>query len=390
VTRTAVPTPAPTEPPPIAPAPAQPALILVLAALLSLYFFWGSTYLAIRWAIEPPDGFPPFFMAGTRNLIAGIILYAIVRGRAGFAPASRPQPRHWRNAALVGTLLLLGGNGLVTFSEQYVPSSLVALIIAMLPIWMALLERVWEPAPPGAAAARSPAAWLGIALGFAGVVMLVGPQLLRALSADPDAGHADPAMGHATGLWSAIGTLAVLVSSFSWANGSLLSRRAKRSGGLPASPFLSTAMQLVCGGVALLLVSACAGEFSRVHASSFTALKPALSLAYLITAGSLIGFTSYIWLLGVTTPSRVATYAYVNPIVAVALGWSLAGEALTPLMLGAAAVIIAGVVLIVTFNRPAKSPSANLAESGEQDSCSASSPAGEGEACGARTTLSSR
>lgn len=330
---------------PLAPAP---PVALVVAAFLSLYFFWGSTYLAIRFAIEPPLGLPPFFMAGVRNLIAGLILYAVVRARSGFAPASRPSPRFWRNAAVVGTLLLLGGNGLVTFATQFIDSSVVALLIAMLPIWMALLERVWERPPPGAPRRRSPAAAAGIALGFAGVVMLIGPKVVRAFNAS-GAQAAD-------GVWPAIGAATVLLSSFCWANGSLYSRRATRAGALPPSPFLSTAMQLVCGGVALLVVSAAAGEFPSVRAASFTALKPMLALAYLIGAGSLIGFTAYIWLLSVTTPSRVATYAYVNPVVAVWLGWWLGNERLDPLTLGAAAVIIAGVVLIVRARARAPVP----------------------------------
>jgi len=336
--------------------PVAPAA-LVIAAFLSLYFFWGSTYLGIRGAIEPPHGFPPFFMAGIRNLIAGVILYSVVRARSRFAPSTRPTPRQWRNAALVGTLLLLGGNGLVTFATQFIPSSLVALLIAMLPIWMALLERVWERDKTGGTQARSPAAWLGIALGFAGVVMLIGPKVLHAFDAG-DPGTGGGTVTTAGRIWPALGAAATLLSSFCWANGSLLSRRANRSGGLPASPFLSTAMQLVCGGLALLLVSALTGEFPRVDPASFTAAKPMLSLVYLIVAGSLVGFTAYIWLLGVTTPSRVATYAYVNPIVAVWLGWWLGREEIKASTLIAAAIIIAGVFLIVSFNRPSRPPAA--------------------------------
>ncbi len=331
-----------------------PAPLLIIAAFLSLYFFWGSTYLGIKLAIAPPDGFPPFFMAGIRNLLAGVILYALVRGRAGFSAPGRPTPRHWRNAAVVGTLLLLGGNGLVTFSTQFIPSSLVALLIAMLPIWMALLERLWERDAAAAAPRRPLAAWLGIALGFAGVVMLIGPRVLDAFRPGEHTASGGGTVATVGPIWPAIGAAAVLLSSFCWANGSLYSRRAARSGGLPPSPFLSTAMQLVCGGVALLIVSAAAGEFSQVRAVSLTSATPVLSVVYLITAGSLIGFTAYIWLLGVTTPSRVATYAYVNPVVAVWLGWWLGKETLTTQTLLAAAIIIAGVVLIVTFNRPAR------------------------------------
>lgn len=334
--------------PPGVPSPAGPPIALVIAAFLSLYFFWGSTYLGIKLAIEPPLGFPAFFMAGVRNLLAGVILYVLVRARSGFDRATRPTRRYWGNAAVVGTLLLLGGNGLVSFSTQFLPSSIVALLIAMLPIWMAMLERVWERPTAATPVQRRPlAAWLGIALGFAGVVMLMWPKVAKAIADRADTTHASD-------VWPAVGAGMVLLSSFCWANGSLLSRRANRAGGLPPWPFLSTAMQLVCGGIALLVVSGAASEFPRVQLASFTAIKPVLAVAYLTVAGSLIGFTAYIWLLSVTTPSRVATYAYVNPIVAVWLGWWLGNETLDARTLLAAAVIIAGVVLIVTFNRPSR------------------------------------
>jgi len=319
------------------PAPARPPVWLVAAAYFSLYFFWGSTYLGIKWAIE---GFPPFFLAGVRNLIAGMIVYAYVRQRAGWGAdgdAGRPTARQWINAAIVGGLLLLGGNGLVTFATQYIASSVIALMVAMLPIWMALLVR-FHPMPgaprPGRARVSEVA---GIALGFAGVLMLIGPKVLNAFDA-AEVGRA--------GVWPAVGALATLASSFCWANGSLYSRRAD----LPRSPFLSTGMQLLCGGALLLAVSGAAGEFSELSlARMFATPRPVLSLVYLIVAGSLIGFTSYIWLLSVSSPSKVATYAYVNPVVAVGLGWWLGGEAMTPLTLVAAAVIIASVVIIVSF-----------------------------------------
>ncbi len=319
------------------PSPTRRPVWLVAAAYISLYFFWGSTYLGIKWAIE---GFPPFFLAGARNLVAGVIVYAYVRRRAGWGAegdAGRPTARQWVNAAIVGGLLLLGGNGLVTFATQYIASSVIALMVAMLPIWMALLVR-FHPVPgasrPGRARASEVA---GIALGFAGVLMLIGPKVLSAF---------DGAEVGRAGVWPAIGALATLASSFCWANGSLYSRRAD----LPRSPFLSTGMQLLCGGALLLVVSGVAGEYPELSLRQmFATPRPVLSLAYLIVAGSLIGFTSYIWLLSVSSPSKVATYAYVNPVVAVGLGWWLGGETMTPLTLIAAAVIIASVVIIVSF-----------------------------------------
>lgn len=328
-----------------APSRPSPSRWLVIGAFASLYFFWGSTYLGIKWAVlgavedDPGHGFPAFFLAGIRSLIAGAIVYAYMRLARGEA---RPTARQWRNTTIIGTLLLLGGNGLVTFAVQYIASGIVALLIAMLPIWMLLLEGVWG-GPPLRERAR-PSSFIGIALGFGGLAMLMWPKITAAMDGGRDGGGRDHVM-------EAVGVAAVMLSSFLWANGSLFARRMAGGGkgGLPASPFVTTGMQLLCGGAALLIVSAATGEWSKVTAAAaFGSPRPALSLAYLIVFGSLVGYTSYIWLLGVSTPAKIATYAYVNPIVAIAIGSAIGKEPLTGRTMLAAAAVIAGVVVIVS------------------------------------------
>jgi drug/metabolite transporter (DMT)-like permease len=222
---------------------------------------------------------------------------------------------------LVGGLLLLGGNGGVVWAEQSVPSGLAALLVAMAPLWMAVLDWV----RPGGVRPSSGVA-LGLGLGFAGVVLLVGPDELVG------GGRVDPA-----------GALVLIVASLSWAAGSVYSRHGQR----PASPLLGTGMQMLAGGALLMLVGSAAGEWAGFDYQAVS-LRSLASLGFLIAFGSLIGFTAYIWLLRVTTVARASTYAYVNPAVAVFLGWALAGEALTLRTLLAAGVIVAAVVVITT------------------------------------------
>lgn len=293
----------------------------LLAAFAAIYLIWGSTYLAIRFAIET---MPPFLMAGTRFLIAGTILYLWML-RRGVAP---PTSIQWRAAAVIGGLLMLGGNGGVVWAEQRVPSSLAALMVATVPLWMALLNWVWQngPRPEGRLG-------LGLALGFSGILLLIGPSELMGSQRIDLAGAA-----------------ALLISTLSWATGSLYSRRAP----LPTAPLLATAMQMLGGGALMAIVSALLGEWSHVDWGAIS-LRSLLAYSYLIVFGSLIAFSAYVWLLRVTTPARVATYAYVNPLIAVILGWALGGEPLTLRTVLAAAVIIAAVVAITTY-RP-KSPS---------------------------------
>lgn len=296
------------------PLPNTPPHLLVVAAFSAIYLIWGSTYLAIRFAIET---LPPFFMAGTRFVIAGAVLYGFARLRG----ASPPARFHWGTAAVVGGLLLLGGNGGVSWAEQLVPSGLAALLIATVPLWMVVLDWVWHGGVrPGGRVA------VGLLSGFAGVALLVSPGELAGGS------HVDP-----------VGAAVLMLAALSWAAGSLYSRRAR----LPDSPLLGTAMEMFAGGVLLLMAGLVTGEWARLEIDEVS-LRSVLSVGYLIVFGSLIGFTAYIWLLKVTTPARVSTYAYVNPVVAVFLGWALASEPLTFRTLLAAAVIVTAVVLITT------------------------------------------
>lgn len=286
----------------------------VLVAFAAVYVIWGSTYLAIRVAIET---LPPLLMAGTRFLLAGSLLYGWMRLRG----AERPQRAHWRSAAIVGGFLLLGGNGGVVWAEQRVPSGLTALLVATVPLWMTLLG--WwlghERRPNRRVAA-------GLFLGLLGVGLLVAARGVG----DPTG--ADP-----------LGAVVLVGASLSWAYGSLWSRRAE----LPRSPFLATAMEMMAGGALLLVASGLRGEWLRLDPSAVST-RSLVAVSYLVVFGSLVGFTAYVYLLRASTPTRVATYAFVNPAVAVVLGWLVAGEALTHRTAGAAAIILTGVVLLVT------------------------------------------
>ena len=281
-------------------------------AFAAVYVLWGSTYLAIRFGVET---IPPFVLAGLRHLTAGLILYALVRRRG----APRPSAKHWRSAAVIGGLLLLGGNGLVTWAEQRVPSGLAALIVASVPIWMTVLDAAQHRQRPHGVVV------LGLALGLGGIAFLVAPGQFAGGT------HIDP-----------LGAAALLTAALFWAIGSLYSRRAA----LPSSTFLATAMEMIAGGVLLMATAAATGEWGAFSPAAVST-RSLLSLGYLIVAGSLLGFTAYVFLLGATTPARVSTYAYVNPIVAVLLGWLLAGETVTPRTFLAATVIVSAVALII-------------------------------------------
>ena len=297
----------------------------VALAFAAVYVLWGSTYLAIRIGVET---IPPFLMAGLRHLTAGVVLYAWMRARG----TPRPEPRHWRSAALVGGLLLLGGNGLVTWAEQRVPSGLAALIVASVPLWMTALDAgLRRERPHGVVLA-------GLALGLAGIAFLAAPGRFAG------GGHVDP-----------LGAAALLAASLFWATGSLVSRRVA----LPSATFLATAMEMIAGGVILLAVAGASGELGAFSPEAVSP-RSLVALAYLIVAGSLVGFSAYVFLLGATTPARVSTYAYVNPIVAVLLGWLVAGESVAPRTLVAAAVIVAAVALIIRHG--AAPPAASAAE----------------------------
>ncbi len=282
-------------------------------ALLALYLVWGSTYLAIRFTVET---IPPFMSAGLRFLVSGAILL-VWRFLAGDALPTRPQ---WRSTAIVGIFLLLGGNGLVSFAERVVPSGVAALIIGSVPLWMVGIEAV----RPGGVKPNGQAI-LGLLVGFGGIFLLTGPSELTGN------GHTFDPLG--------IGTL--LTAAFLWSVGSIYSRNAD----MPRSSLVATGAEMLSGSLALFLVSGLTGEwngFSFAH----IALPSWLGLVYLITFGSLIGFVSYGWLLQNAPVSLVATYAYVNPLVAVFWGALFANEMINARILTAGLVIIGSVALI--------------------------------------------
>ena len=302
----------------------QPSRLLLLAAFGAVYIIWGSTYLGIKYAIET---LPPFLMAGSRFLIAGAALYALAR--LGFGDASkrgeRPQPAHWRAAAIIGTLLFLCGNGGVTWAEGHITSSLAALLVASEPLWIVLLAWLL----PGGGSRPNGKVWLGLALGFAGVWLLVSAGTSSA--------------NHPGGGTNILGAGVVLGAAFAWAVGSIYSLRAS----LPRSPLLSSGMQMLAGGSLLLLVGIMTGELARLDFNSVST-RSILAFLYLTVFGSIVAFTAYSWLLHNVSPARVSTYAYVNPAVAVLLGWALAGEAMTTSSLVAAGIIVASVALITS------------------------------------------
>ena len=302
--------------------PKDPTSWKVALAFAAIYLIWGSTYLAIRFAIET---LPPFSMAAVRFTVAGGILYAIARPRT-----ERPTRLNWVSAGIVGTLLLAGGNGGVVWAEQWVPSGLTALIVATVPLWMVLFDWLFAEAPR-----PSKLLIVGLVWGLCGVGLLMSSTEVGAQSRE--------------GL---LGGLAVLGASISWAAGSIYARKAS----LPHSPLLATAMQMVAGGLALSLVATVAGEGGQLHWSAFS-VKSILALVYLIVFGALIAFTAYIWLLGVSTPARVSTYAYVNPAVAVLLGWLLAGERLDARAALAVLIILSSVALVSVKGGDARRPS---------------------------------
>lgn len=296
------------------PATPRPSTVKLLAAFGAIYFLWGSNFLAIRYAAE---SMPPFLMMGVRCLIAGSILFAWGWFRGG----ARPTTRQWIPAWAVGTLLFLGCHGLLAFAEQTVPSGIAALVLATIPVWMTLLD--WATGAPR----PTVQAMVGLALGLLGLVVLVGPGTSHA---------AIPFVGVAV----------LVVSSFAWGAGSILSRRVSR----PENLILASGMQLFSGGISLVVTGLLVGELARVDARVLET-KAVLGFAYMIILSSLVGFTAYMWLLRVSTPTLVGTYAFVNPIVALFVGWALAGEMLDARTLWATMVIVVGVALIVTAGK---------------------------------------
>lgn len=303
---------------------AAPRKIELLAAFAALYIIWGSTYLGILFAIQ---SIPPFLMAGSRFILAGLIMFVIARTQGPL----RSTWAEWRTSIIVGAFLLLGGNGGVTISEKFIETGPASLIVATVPIYITLLGWLFGMTPR-----PTLLVWLGLAGGFAGVGILLGPALRFS-----GGGNHHPLIGMSI----------LLVGSLLWSAGSLYSRRAKHS----ASPFLAAAQQMFCGGVLLMLVGFCAGEPARFDPANVTVLSLG-AFAYLVLIGAIVGYTAYFWLLRNCDPAKVATYAYVNPIVAVLLGALFAHEAVTLQTLLAAMLIIGSVALIITVQQLRSKP----------------------------------
>ncbi len=282
-----------------------------LLAFASIYLIWGSTYLAIRYGIE---SFAPYRMMGVRSLVAGSVLYLWGRRQS----TERLSPAHWRSALLLGAFFFLGGHGCLAWAEKRIPSGVASLLVATIPVWLALFEislgRI----------RFTPRLVLGLALGFCGVLLLTEPaKLLPGESMD------------------VLGTVVVLLSATSWAVGTIVSRRIP----VPQSSILFSGMNLLAGGTLLLLVSFLSGE---TPPSAEVSLRSLAAVLYLIVFGSIVGFVAYMWLLRVETASKVGTYAFVNPGIAVFLGWLAGGEALSGRILLATALMVSGVAILVT------------------------------------------
>ncbi|HJR73681.1 MAG TPA: drug/metabolite exporter YedA [Luteimonas sp.] len=284
----------------------------IALALAAVYVIWGSTYLGIRFALE--GGYPPLLMAGGRFLLAGILMYAVLRLRGMPAP-TRAQ---WRNCALMGALLLGGGNGLVCIAEQSVSSGLAAVAVASAPLWIGLFAAMRGQRP-------GKMEWIGLAIGFVGVVWLNAGS---SLTASPQ------------------GLIALLIAPLAWSFGSIWSRGRD----LP-SPFMTAAAQMLCGGALMLVVGFAIGE----RMTALPTLKATLSVGYLLSFGSIVAFSAYVWLLDHVRPTLAGSYAYVNPVIAVALGAWLANESFSAQDFGAMGVILLGVVAI-TLAKGAKKP----------------------------------
>ena len=288
-------------------------LLKIVLAFAAIYVIWGTTYLGIRVAI---DSMPPFLMAGARFIIAGLILFTFMRLRG------QPMPRrlHWRSAFIVGGIMLIGGNGFVTWAELEVPTGIAALIVATEPVWLTVFDWTLFKGPR-----PTPRTWLGVVMGLLGIAILVGPQLL--------AGAAEVNLAY----W-----IVMIMAPILWGFGSLLSRTAD----LPKNIFMSTSIEMLAGGLALLLIGLSTGETSQLVVADISARSWA-AFIYLIIFGSIIAFTAYIWLLQNVQATRVGTYSFVNPVIAVVLGWLILGEPLSARMLVAAAVIVVAVILII-------------------------------------------
>jgi drug/metabolite transporter (DMT)-like permease len=294
----------------------------IVFAFAAIYLIWGSTYLAIRVAVET---LPPFAMAGVRFLVAGVLLYAWLASRS----RARATARQWRDNLVVGALLLVGGNGIVVWAEQAIPSGITTLIISISPLFMVLLD--WS-LPQGTRPSR--ATIVGLALGFGGLILLIGGGIPGGTPID---------LGRCAGL---------MLACVSWSAGSLYSRYARD----PAEPMTAATLQMLLGGGLMLLIGIARGELTNFHAGLLTT-RSVVAWSYLVLAGSLVAFPAYVYLLKHSTPARVSTYAYVNPIVAVLLGWLILAEPVSGRTLIASAIIVVAVAIITTQKAKTAKPS---------------------------------
>jgi len=285
----------------------------VLVAFAAVYILWGSTYFFIRIGVET---IPPFVLAGIRHLAIGLVFYPVFRHLS----KEKPTPAQWRTTIITGLLLLLCGNGALSWAETRVPSGIASLLVATVSLWMVIID--WLR--PGGVR-PGPRVLIGFVLGFAGIALLVGPSHLGGSE------RVNP-----------VGAITLIIGSLAWAAGSIYSRHHP----VPHSPLLGVAMQSLAGGIGLWIVAAATGELHQFHPAQVT-MRSWLAVLYLFSFGSALGFSAYIYILKHSTASRVATYAFVNPVVALFLGWSLGGEPLTLRTLIASGTILAAVLLVI-------------------------------------------
>lgn len=297
---------------------ANSSKLLLIFAFLAVYLFWGGTYLGMKFALE---SFPPFLMASIRHLSAGVIMLII-----GLIKKEKfPTLIEFRNASLVGFLLLLGGNGLVAWSEQRLPSAIASLIITSVPFWVMVLNWVW-----GDRKRPTKVESFSLILGFIGILLMVFQGEIES-----------------TQSLDMIGIVVLLIAAFSWSLGSLYSRQSP----MPKSSIYSTASQMLVGGSSLLILSIGLNEPNQMDFQAITP-KAIIAMIYLILFGSVVAYTAYIWLMKNVNPTLASTYAFINPVVAVILGYFLAGEVLSQQTLLAAAIIVGAVMILTLSKRP--------------------------------------
>ena len=293
----------------------SPKTLLLGLAFAAVYLIWGSTYLGIKYALV---SLPPFILASTRFLVAGSVLFIAARFTKDF---EWPRVSHWKTSFISGALLLLVGNGAVVLAQDYISSGLAALLVASEPFFVVILSWLWlGRGRPGLKVT------LGLLIGFVGVALLIVGQ---------------PSANVSGGSGQTLGAAAVIIGALSWAVGSLYGLKAA----VPRSAMLTSGMQMLAGGALMFIVSLVKGEWTSFNAGDVSA-GSWMALAYLTVFGSIVAFTAYSWLLRNVKPSLVATYAYVNPVVAVFLGWGIAGEKVSMMMLAGAAIVVGSVALV--------------------------------------------